>query len=125
MKNLLIIDDEEQIRKIIKIQLNKKGLNVCEASSKDIAFQILKDVPTDVIICDIKMKDSNGFIILNELKEKYPDIPVIMLTGFIDKKISEKARSMGCFEFITKPVRREKLIQTINKALGVSEIGGT
>ena len=62
------------------------------------------------------MKDTNGFVILKELKKKYPDIPVIMLTGFIDKKISDKAKEMGCFDFITKPVRREKLKETIDNA---------
>jgi len=117
MKNLLIIDDELQIRRIIRIQLHKKDYTIHEADNKDIAFKILEDVPIDVIICDIKMKDSNGFVILKEIKIKYPDIPVIMLTGFIDKKISDKARNMGCFDFMTKPVRREKLLQTIEKAI--------
>ncbi|MBN2533746.1 MAG: response regulator [Spirochaetales bacterium] len=116
MKNLLIIDDDERIRKIMRIQLHTE-YNVYDAEKKDIAFQILTTVPVDVIICDIKMKDSNGFVILKELKEKYPDIPVIMLTGFIDKSMSDKAKKMGCFDFITKPVRREKLKMTINKAL--------
>lgn len=117
MKNLLIIDDDEKIRKIIRIQLHKTEICVYEAENKDIAFQILGDIHVHVIICDIKMKDSNGFVTLKEIKEKYPDIPVIMLTGFIDKKISDKAKDMGCFDFITKPVRREILKQTINKAL--------
>ena len=122
MKNLLIIDDDERIRKIIKIQLHSK-FNVCDAENKDIAFQILKDIQADVIICDIKMKDANGFVILKELKKTYPGIPVIMLTGFIDKKISDKAKKMGCFDFVTKPVRREKLIRTINRALAMKEGG--
>lgn len=117
MKNLLIIDDDQRIRKIVKVQLYNTEYSVYEAENKKVAFQILESVPVDVIICDIKMKDSNGFVILKELKEKYPDIPVIMLTGFIDKIISDKAKEMGCFDFITKPVRREKLKQTISRAL--------
>ena len=117
MKNLLIIDDEERIRKIIRIQLHNTEFSVYEAENRDLAFKILESVPVDVIICDIKMKESNGFVILKELKEKYPHIPVIMLTGFIDKKVSDKAKEMGCFDFITKPVRREKLKETISNAL--------
>ena len=110
--------------KIIKIQLYKKEFKIYEAKNKNIAFETMTSVPIQVIICDIKMKDSNGFVILQELKKKYPDIPVIMLTGYIDQKISEKAKGMGCFDFITKPVRREKLIETINKALTENRIGG-
>ncbi|MBN2441712.1 MAG: response regulator [Spirochaetales bacterium] len=116
MRNLLIIDDEAQIRKIIKIQLKNEDIMVYEAENKDKAFDLLKTVPINLIICDIKMKDTNGFVILKDLNIQYSHIPVIMLTGFIDKKVSVKAKCMGCYDFITKPVRREKLIETISRA---------
>ncbi|MBN1696595.1 MAG: response regulator [Spirochaetales bacterium] len=117
MKNVLIIDDDERIRHIIKIQLHKTDFNLLEADNREIALETLRGSPVDVIICDIKMKDTTGFILLKELKATYPHIPVIMLTGFIDKNVSEKAKRMGSFAFITKPVRREKLIETIRQAV--------
>jgi DNA-binding NtrC family response regulator len=117
MKKVLIIDDDERIRRIIKIQLHKSGLTLFEAENKDTAFTILEKESVDVIICDLKMKDTSGFTLLEEIIEKYNQIPVIMLTGFIDKNISERAKRIGSFDFITKPVRREKLIETIYRAI--------
>jgi DNA-binding NtrC family response regulator len=117
MKKVLIIDDDERIRRIIKIQLHKTDLTLFEAENKDMAFTILEKESVDVIICDLKMKDTSGFTLLQELIEKYNQIPVIMLTGFIDQNISDKSKRIGSFAFITKPVRREKLIETINRAI--------
>jgi DNA-binding NtrC family response regulator len=116
MKYVLIIDDDENIRKIIKIQLHNSDYSLFEAEDKASAMTILAAEHIDVVLCDIKMKDTTGFIILTEIREKYPGVPVIMVTGFIDKKVSERARELGSFECITKPVRREKLIETITKA---------
>jgi DNA-binding NtrC family response regulator len=116
MKSLLVIDDDERIRKVIKIQLKDTDYKVFEADDKNTAMELIRDNPIDIVICDIKMKESNGFEILKEIKQLYPELPVIMLTGFIDKKMSDDAKEMGCFDFITKPVRREKLIQTIDSA---------
>lgn len=117
MKTLLVIDDDQSIRKIIKVQLHKSELKILEAENQKMAFEVLDQEEIHVILCDIKMKDTNGFFILKEIKEKYPAIPVIMLTGFIDKKVAERAEELGSFAFITKPVRREKLLEYINLAL--------
>ncbi|MBN2735725.1 MAG: response regulator [Spirochaetales bacterium] len=117
MKTLLVIDDDQNIRKIIKVQLHKTELRILEAENQKTAFDLLGQEEIHVILCDIKMKDTNGFIILKEIKDKYPSLPVIMLTGFIDKKVAERAEELGSFAFITKPVRREKLLESINSAL--------
>jgi DNA-binding NtrC family response regulator len=118
MKHILIIDDDEKIRKIITIQLGKTEYKVFEAEDRAHAFGILGAEHIDVVLCDIKMKDTSGFVILDEIRHTRPETPVIMLTGFIDKKVSERAKELGSFECITKPVRREKLIETITKACG-------
>jgi len=118
MKNLLIIDDDDRIRKIIRIQLHKKSINIFDAPDKSTTFEILNKAKMDIVICDIKMKDTNGFVILQEIKKKFPELPVIMLTGYIDKKVSERAAKLGSFDFITKPVRRENLISIISRAIG-------
>lgn len=118
MKKLLIIDDDDKIRKIIRIQLHKKSLDIYDAPNRNTAFDILNNEKIDLVICDIKMKDTNGFVILQDIKKQFTDLPVIMLTGFIDKKVSERAQKLGSFDFITKPVRRENLVNIISKAIG-------
>jgi DNA-binding NtrC family response regulator len=118
MKHVLIIDDDEKIRKIIQVQLGRTSYRLFEADDREKAFCILGTERIDVVLCDIKMKDTSGFVILEEMKRTRPEVPVIMLTGFIDKKVLERAKELGSYDCITKPVRREKLIETIANACG-------
>jgi two-component system, NtrC family, response regulator HydG len=118
MKHVLIIDDDEKIRKIITIQLHKSDYRIFEAEDREQAMGVLGREHIDVVLCDIKMKDTSGFVILEEIKNSRPGVPVIMLTGFIDKKVSERAKELGSYDCITKPVRKEKLIETISRACG-------
>ena len=121
MKSVLIIDDDKKIRDIIKIQLHKQDYRILEANGHAEAFRLLAAEDISVILCDIKIKESDGLMILKELKtSQYRQLPVIMLTGFINREISEQARAEGCFDFITKPVKRQKLIDSIHRALDES-----
>jgi len=118
MKNILIIDDESRIRDIIKIQLQAQPFIVLEAENEQQAFAVLASNTISLILCDVKLKELDGFTIVQKLKAlEYKNIPVIMLTGFIDKETTEQANKIGCADFITKPVKRQKLIDCINKAL--------
>ena len=118
MKKILIIDDDKRIRDIIKIQLHNEELEILEASNDSEVFPVLSTHDISVILCDVKLKQADGFSIVEFLKSSiYSKIPVIMLTGFIDRETSERAKSVGCVDFITKPVKRQKLIETIKKAL--------
>jgi two-component system response regulator HydG len=116
MTHVLIIDDDPKIRSIIRIQLGKCEFSLFEAEDADRAYEILGVEKIDVVLCDIKLKDTTGFVILQEIRNRKPALPVIMLTGFIDKKVSERAKELGSFDCITKPVRRERLIEIIARA---------
>ncbi|MBN1411067.1 MAG: response regulator [Spirochaetales bacterium] len=118
MIKLLIIDDDIHIRKIVRIQLGKTSIEVTAASGRIEAEAHLKKTSFDIFICDIKMKDSNGMEILKNLKTDYPDTPVIMLTGFIDKKYYDAVMELGAYDCLTKPVKKERLIKIIEEALG-------
>lgn len=117
MNKILIIDDDKRIRDIIKIQLGKNEFIILEAQNQLEAFNVFETNRVDVVLCDIKMKEIDGITVLKQIKSRSPDLPVIMLSGFINKEISDEARQAGCFDFITKPVKRQKLLEIINKAL--------
>jgi DNA-binding NtrC family response regulator len=119
---VLIIDDDERIRHIIKRQLALAAYTVFEAASARQAFEIFDSQNIDAVVCDIKMKDTDGFEITKQIKEQLPSLPVVILTGFIEEEYSDKARKLGCFDFLVKPVKREKLIQVLNKALSTEKI---
>jgi len=114
---VLIIDDDEHIRHIIRRQLQLAPYTVFEAGNRQEAFGILCSETISAVICDIKMKDTDGFEITKQIKEQFPFLPVIILTGFIEEEYSNKARELGCFDFLIKPVKREKLRSVLDRAL--------
>ncbi|MBN1799245.1 MAG: response regulator [Spirochaetales bacterium] len=118
---VLIIDDDEDIRRIIKRQLQRTAYTVFEAGNRPEAFAILREQNISAVVCDIKMKDTDGFEITQQIKEQFPLLPVIILTGFIGEEYSDKAKELGCFAFLIKPVKREKLIQVLKRALSKSK----
>jgi DNA-binding NtrC family response regulator len=123
VKKLLVIEDELEIRRIIRTQLKRMEIEILEAGGKTDALAILAASPPDAVICDIKMKDSNGIEILEIIHRDHPRLPVIMLTGFIDKLYYDQVRDAGGFDLITKPVRREKLMETVENAFQSGQSG--
>ncbi len=118
LKKILIIDDEPKIRKVIVSQIKSGGKCAFEASNRHEAFKIIASENIDIVICDIKLEDDNGIEILREIRKSNPDLPVIMLTGYIDSENIDLSRKIGCTDILLKPVRKEKLIESIDKALG-------
>ena len=116
-KKLLIIDDEKRIRKIIKIQLRHTPLLISEAEDINRALDLIKKNEIDVVICDIKLKTADGIEVLKQIKASSPQLPVIILTGFIERDYRDRAEAIGCSDYLIKPVKRQRLISTIEKAL--------
>ena len=77
---ILIVDDEEHIRELIRFYLDKEGFSVVEAENGEKALEILENEYVDLAIVDIMMPVMNGFDLVEEMKQ-FKDIPVIMLTG--------------------------------------------
>ncbi len=116
-RNILIIDDSITILQGIKLVLKQAELfdHYFEARSAAEGMKILNENPVDVILCDIIMPGMDGFEFLSEVKarEKYMDIPVILLTGqeALDKKI--KGLDMGASDYVTKPFDPDELIARV------------
>jgi two-component system, NtrC family, response regulator HydG len=122
MTKLLLVDDDEKIRKIMKNQLKGYPVQVFEAKEGLDAIILLQKQSMHIVICDIKMKESNGIEILVRLRREYPDIPVIMITGFVDKYYFDEVKMLGGFKLLTKPVKRDELVKTIEEALRIELI---
>ncbi|MBN1409400.1 MAG: response regulator [Spirochaetales bacterium] len=119
MTRVLIIDDDDKIRKIIRIQLHKYELEIFDVKEGIDGIVLLEKQEIDLIICDIKMRESNGIEILVRLKRDYPGIPVIMVTGFVDKYYFDEVKMLGGYALLTKPIKMEKLVSTMEGALGI------
>jgi putative two-component system response regulator len=116
---IFIVDDDQSIRKVLRIQLENAGYNIHIAQSGEEALQVLQNnlFKPDCILSYIRMPAMRGPDLLPLFKEKLPLVPVIMLTAHTDLDTGLSAMRLGSFDYITKPVRKQELLETIKKAL--------
>lgn len=114
---ILIIDDEEIIRKTLSIHLTKGNYSVIQSAGGSGIFEELKNTNYELVISDIRMPEVNGLQILEYVKKNYDDIPVLILTGLMDLNITIDAMKMGAFDFLIKPITKEHLLNTVQNAL--------
>jgi two-component system nitrogen regulation response regulator NtrX len=115
---ILVIDDNSDIRELISGILKDKGFTVREAANFDQAIvEINKKLP-DVAIIDVKLDkgDNDGIELLEKIKKKDDDIPVIMISGHANVQMAIDSLKLGAFEFIQKPFSSERLINFTNRA---------
>jgi DNA-binding NtrC family response regulator len=118
MKNIkvLFVDDEEEFVQLLaeRARLQKLGTEIALDGSEALA-KLGEKLP-DVMILDFMLADIDGLAVLEQVKNKYPEVQVIMLTAKGNPEIEEKARSAGAFDYLEKPVDFNKLRKIIEKA---------
>jgi len=113
--SILIVDDELQTRIGLEEILQMCGYQVKAAASGKEALEYLQSNKADLVLCDIKMPEMDGFELLHLIKEKHPSTKVIMITGNGDMGSVRKSFRMGADEFITKPVNSQELSLIIER----------
>ncbi len=114
---ILLIDDDQSLRRVTEYNLTSKGFNVVAASSGKQGLEFFDAHSPDLVVTDVKLGDMNGLDILGRIKEQSPDIPVIVMTAFGSIEMAVQAMHKGAFNFITKPFDRDTLILSCKKAL--------
>jgi two-component system, chemotaxis family, chemotaxis protein CheY len=118
---VMVVDDEEQIRKVVGIALKKAGYDVVEAEDGAKAIELINQdenpLMVDVIICDIRMPKINGTEAIAYFRAQYPSTPVIVLTGYPDVQLATSLLKDGVVDFLTKPVDRDKLLSAVKTAM--------
>ena len=126
---ILVVDDEEEVRKTIRLQLKGTGLEVIEAEDGKKGIEVLDNenvTIVDAILCDVRMPKINGVEAVAYFRREYPHIPVIVLTGYPDVKLAVEFMKKGVVEYLVKPVEKEKLIEVIMKTVSQRAfVGGT
>ncbi|OHD10901.1 MAG: hypothetical protein A2086_01440 [Spirochaetes bacterium GWD1_27_9] len=113
-KHILVIDDDPIILKSIQNQLKSQSFQLEIVNDPKEALRIAFEKEFDLVICDVKMEPINGLEILQKIKSYRPGLPVIILTGYVDDQIRQKAKEIGSSDFLIKPVRKQQLIDAIN-----------
>jgi len=119
-KRILLVDDEEDLRKILKFRLEATGYDVSEAADGQEGLNKARSDSPDLIILDLMLPKIDGFKICRMLKfdEKYKHIPVIMFTARAQEKDKEIGKEMGADAYITKPFEPGILLGKIKELLG-------
>ena len=122
MKKILIVEDEDKIRKIVKTFLEKKSFEIVEVSDgKDAIDSFLTEKP-DLVILDVMLPHKNGFEICKEIRE-FGNTPVLMLTAKTQDNDEINSFQLGADDFLRKPFSLEVLLVRVNKLLNISAKG--
>ena len=115
-KKLLLVDDEEGIRKVLGISLSDMGYQVFTADNGEKALEIFRQENPPVVLTDIKMPGMSGIELLQQIKHENPDAEVIMITGHGDMNLAIKSLKYRAIDFVTKPINDEVLEIALNRA---------
>ncbi len=118
---VLVVDDEESIRSLLRMMLVQAGYDVEEAEDGGKAVELLNsgDNPlmVDVIICDIRMPRINGVEAISYFRAQYPSLPVIVLTGYHDEQLAFSLLKEGVVEYLEKPAERDRMLASVARAI--------
>lgn len=117
MNSILIIDDEEKLRLLLKRIISLEGFTVLEANNIVSAQKVLEKEPVDVVLCDVKLPDGNGVDFVRTIRQSYPLLEIILLTAFGNVPDGVQAMRNGAFDYIMKGDDNDKIIPLLNRAL--------
>jgi DNA-binding NtrC family response regulator len=115
--NILVVDDEVNIRGALVTLLQKKGHNVCGVGTGEEALEHLAIAGTELVITDLKMPGMGGMEFLRRLKDKWPDTEVVVMTAYGSIDTAVEAMRYGAYDYLTKPIDRERFPIVVEKAL--------
>jgi len=117
-ERILVVDDEEPIRAIIKSILDTANYQCQQCDSGTEALRILdENGPFQLLIYDLHLKDMGGIALLARIRDKYPELSVVMVTTVHNISVAVNAIRNGAYDYLLKPFEREQLLITVARAL--------
>jgi nitrogen regulation protein NR(I) len=115
--NILIIDDDDSLRKSFEKLLNEEGYTVFSAPSGELGLKKVRENPPDVVVLDMKLPGMNGLEVYKKINEFDPKLPVIIMTAFGTTETAIEATKLGAFDYILKPFDVPDMLTTISQAM--------
>ena len=115
-EKVLIIDDEVQFLENLAERMTVRGMDVSTAQDTNNALEVVDSQEFDAIVLDLQMPGMNGIEMLKHIKEKHPDMQVILLTGHATLEAGVEAMKLGAMDFMEKPADINSLTEKIKKA---------
>lgn len=114
---ILIVDDDTSVGRVLHALVRQDGINAKHVTSGELALEVLAREAIDVIVTDLRMVGMSGMELLQHVRARWPDIPVIMMTAHGTVDVAVEAMKKGAADFVTKPFERAQILFTIRKAL--------
>jgi len=114
---ILLVEDEALLRMSLELNLTRRGIKVITAKNGTEALALLQQHPCELLITDYLMEGLTGIELLQQARQQFPDIKVIVLSGYADEGIKEKILQAGANMFLWKPVAMEALFEAIKEVL--------
>jgi DNA-binding NtrC family response regulator len=121
---ILVVDDEGIVLDSCQRVLEEDGLEVLLVTSADKAIAAIEDEEPSVLLMDVKMPARDGMDLMREVKERWPTIPIIVMSGYHTTETIEEADKMGAVAFINKPFTPDELLETIRQVIQKEEHHG-
>lgn len=116
MAYVLVVDDEEAIRRLLTRWLSGWGYEAKEAANADEAIEIMAQEPAEIMLCDVMMPVHDGIWLAEQVRSRWPQTAVIMASSAQDMETVMRMRKQGAVDYVTKPFGREMLRQALQRA---------
>ena len=123
-KQVLIVDDEPNLRKILAAQLSRDGYDVLLAEDGEQGLSLLREHHIDLVVTDLKMPKVDGMTLLREALAEQPELPIVMITAHGTVDTAVEALKLGAFDYLTKPFDKDEVRAIVGKALKTRELAG-
>lgn len=118
----LVVDDEEDLRLLMRMSLTRMGLDCQTAETVQQAQQLLKQHAFDVCLTDLNLPDASGLQLVQHISQHYPQLPVAVISAYGSMDIAIDALKSGAFDFVNKPIELSRLKTLVEQALKVNEV---
>ena len=120
-RRVLVIDDDPEACRMTELTLTQGGYQATVCSDSAQALEVLKNGPYACVLLDIRMKGLEGTELLPIIKKNFPELPVILVSGYVNPKDASYYSSLGAFELVAKPFTNEALLEVVGRAVGTQE----
>ena len=115
--NVLIVDDEADLRELVEITLSRMGIRSAAAANLGEARTLLAERPFDLCITDMRLPDGNGVSLVQHIQQRHPELPVAVLTAYGNAQAAVESLKAGAFDFVSKPIDLQILRKLVDTAL--------
>ena len=122
MFKILVVEDDPNLRQLMSVFLRRNGFEVMRAQDGEEALSMMESAMPDLIVCDIMMPRMDGFALARDLRQAYPELPILMVTAREALEDKRKAFSMGTDDYMVKPIELDELLLRVNALLRRSRI---